>query len=90
MNPDAQHSGRRQPARAAGAAFVGTTIEWYDFYIYATASALIFGKLFSLRTTRFSARSLHSGRSRSASLRDRSEDWCSATWETVSAGRKPC
>jgi MFS family permease len=36
----------RQPARASLAAFVGTTIEWYDFYIYATASALIFGKLF--------------------------------------------
>ncbi|TDV27258.1 MFS transporter [Paraburkholderia caballeronis] len=36
----------RQPARAALAAFVGTTIEWYDFYIYATASALIFAKLF--------------------------------------------
>ncbi|WP_322005414.1 MFS transporter [Paraburkholderia tropica] len=36
----------RQPARASLAAFVGTTIEWYDFYIYATAAALIFGKLF--------------------------------------------
>ncbi|HZZ02706.1 MFS transporter [Paraburkholderia sp.] len=36
----------RQPARAAAAAFIGTMIEWYDFYIYATASALIFGKLF--------------------------------------------
>lgn len=36
----------RQPARAAAAAFIGTTIEWYDFYIYATASALFFGKLF--------------------------------------------
>ncbi|GAA5161547.1 MFS transporter [Pseudonocardia eucalypti] len=34
-------------ARKAGlAAFVGTTIEWYDFYIYATASALVFGPLF--------------------------------------------
>jgi MFS family permease len=41
-----EHASRRQPARAAAAAFVGTTIEWYDFYIYATASALIFGKLF--------------------------------------------
>jgi MFS family permease len=36
----------RQPGRAATAAFIGTTIEWYDFYIYATASALFFGKLF--------------------------------------------
>jgi MFS family permease len=38
----AQH----QPIRASAAAFVGTMIEWYDFYIYATAAALIFGKLF--------------------------------------------
>ena len=43
--PD-DHAAGRQPTRAAAAAFVGTTIEWYDFYIYATASALIFGKLF--------------------------------------------
>ncbi|MPS76357.1 MAG: MFS transporter [Microbacterium sp.] len=28
------------------AAFVGTTIEWYDFYVYATAAALVFGPLF--------------------------------------------
>ena len=32
--------------RAGVAAFVGTTIEWYDFYIYGTASALVFGPLF--------------------------------------------
>ncbi|MET9250849.1 MFS transporter [Nonomuraea sp. NPDC003709] len=32
--------------RAAGAAFVGTTIEWYDFYVYATAAALLFDDLF--------------------------------------------
>ena len=44
--PQDDHPAGRQPARAAAAAFVGTTIEWYDFYIYATASALIFGKLF--------------------------------------------
>ncbi|KNE29735.1 MFS transporter [Achromobacter spanius] len=35
-----------QPVRASTAAFVGTMIEWYDFYIYATAAALVFGKLF--------------------------------------------
>jgi MFS family permease len=35
-----------QPRRAAAAAFVGTTIEFYDFYIYATAAALILGQVF--------------------------------------------
>jgi MFS transporter, MHS family, shikimate and dehydroshikimate transport protein len=28
------------------ASFIGTTIEWYDFFLYGTASALIFNKLF--------------------------------------------
>jgi len=32
--------------RVAVASFVGTTIEWYDFFLYGTASALIFGRLF--------------------------------------------
>ena len=34
-------------ARKAGwASFVGTTVEWYDFYIYGLASALVFAPLF--------------------------------------------
>ncbi len=44
---------RHQPVRASLAAFVGTMIEWYDFYIYATASALVFGKLFFPTTSGF-------------------------------------
>jgi MFS family permease len=42
-----------QPVRASTAAFVGTMIEWYDFYIYATAAALVFGKLFFPSATGF-------------------------------------
>ncbi|MGE2712617.1 MFS transporter [Mycolicibacterium litorale] len=34
-------------ARRAGlASLVGTTIEWYDYFIFGTASALVFGRLF--------------------------------------------
>lgn len=36
----------RQNARVLSAALVGTAVEFYDFYIYATAAALVFGPLF--------------------------------------------
>ncbi|MGI4841204.1 MAG: MFS transporter [Janthinobacterium lividum] len=36
----------REAWRAAFASMIGTTIEWYDFFIYNTAAALIFGTLF--------------------------------------------
>ena len=42
-----------QPRRAAAAAFIGTMIEWYDFYIYATAAALVFGELYFPSHDRF-------------------------------------
>ncbi len=29
-----------------GASFIGTAIEWYDFFIYGTAATLVFGQLF--------------------------------------------
>ncbi|MBW8753102.1 MAG: MFS transporter [Sphingomonadales bacterium] len=36
----------RTHARILAAALVGTAVEFYDFYIYATAAALVFGPLF--------------------------------------------
>ncbi|HEV7167092.1 MAG TPA: MFS transporter, partial [Micrococcaceae bacterium] len=32
--------------RATVASVVGTTIEWYDFFLYGTAAALVFPQLF--------------------------------------------
>jgi len=46
MSRTAPHLDERMARKAGIAAFVGTTIEWYDFYIYGTASALVFGPLF--------------------------------------------
>jgi metabolite-proton symporter len=37
---------RRSLARIVSASLVGTTIEWYDFFLYASASALVFNTLF--------------------------------------------
>jgi MFS family permease len=36
----------RDKRRILASAFVGTTIEWYDFYLYGTASALVFSTQF--------------------------------------------
>ena len=39
-------SERANQRRVAAATLVGTTIEWYDFFIYATIAGLVFGQLF--------------------------------------------
>ncbi|MFE9040538.1 MFS transporter [Streptomyces sp. NPDC007818] len=36
----------QNPMRAALAALVGTSIEWYDFYAFATAAAIVFDDVF--------------------------------------------
>jgi len=41
---DADHS--RELRKAVIASTVGTTIEWYDFFLYGTAAGLVFGKLY--------------------------------------------
>jgi len=44
----AKQSDRPQSSvrRVVAASLIGTSLEWYDFFIYATAAALVFNKLF--------------------------------------------
>lgn len=37
--------------RVFAASFIGTTVEWYDFYLYASSAALVFGTVFFPVTT---------------------------------------
>lgn len=46
MSSTAASRPRREGRRVAIATMVGTTIEWYDFFIYANTAALVFAQLF--------------------------------------------
>ncbi|MGA6168480.1 MFS transporter [Amycolatopsis magusensis] len=37
---------RRKIVKIVGASLVGTTVEWYDFFLFASAATLVFNKLF--------------------------------------------
>ena len=59
LDPEAR---RRMMIKAVVASAVGTTIEWYDFFLYGVAAALVFPRLFfpGLRPVhRHAARLLH-------------------------------
>lgn len=55
MRHESREASRRQPVKAGVGAFIGTTIEWYDFYIFATGASLIFGQVFFPAGDRFLA-----------------------------------
>jgi MHS family shikimate/dehydroshikimate transporter-like MFS transporter len=46
--PDTRAVTASELRRVVIGALVGTALEWYDFFIYGTAAALVFGQLFFL------------------------------------------
>ena len=74
--------------KVVAASFIGTTIEWYDFFLYGTAAALVFNELFFPNVDPVIGTLSAFAPSRSASPRGRSAASCSATTAIASAARR--
>jgi hypothetical protein len=46
MSLDTERKDRKMLLRAVVASTVGTSIEWYDFFLYSTVTGLVFAKEF--------------------------------------------
>lgn len=46
MTTTTKDPNKKMPVRVIIAASVGSALEWYDFFLYGTAAALVFGELF--------------------------------------------
>ncbi|EHK85530.1 hypothetical protein QR64_05350 [Rhodococcus sp. Chr-9] len=44
--PESDLDRRRRLRTVVAASLLGTTVEWYDFFLYATAASLVFNQLF--------------------------------------------
>ena len=74
--------------KAVIASTIGTTIEWYDFFIYGTAAGLIFGKLYFPNEDPLTATLAAFGTYFIGFWAARSVPRSSATTETASAAKR--
>jgi MFS family permease len=43
---DDEHADQQEIRKVVNASFIGTALEWFDYFVYGSASALVFGPLF--------------------------------------------
>ena len=85
---DHEPAGRHQSKKAAASGWIGSALEYYDFFIYATAAALIFPQIFFPSENPRSPSSPRSPPTASATSPGRSAPSCSATGATPTAASR--
>jgi hypothetical protein len=75
--------------RIAAACLVGSTIEFYDFFIYGTAAALVFPTVYFPHLSAAMATIASMGTFAAAFLSRRWAPSCLGTWETGWAAKRP-